>query len=160
DDHDDDYDDWGPRRFDPYKSWRGTRLGVFLVIIGNWVYLGTIGLGILAFGILLLAGASMFNSASSDPFSAGTGASVVGFAAGTFLLMGLVGLAYFASWVLYLIGQGLCMQVPAPRRNNAVRVLAIVTFCCSCLAFLCDGGSFAGSSRGGLGLYGLSGLIH
>ena len=159
----DDYDDdRGPRRSSPLKGWRGTRTGVFLVIISNWIYLGALGVLILGGGVLMLAGASLFAGFAGAPPGAAsmrrTGAGMFGMATGAFLLVGILGLMMLASWVLELIGQGLCLQVPTRRSSNAARVLAIIAFVCSCLAFLFDGGYYFASYNAGI--FGLNGLVH
>jgi hypothetical protein len=156
----DDHDrcDRSSRRWDQIKGWRGTRMGVFLVVISNWVFLGGLGVLILGGGVLMLAGASLFSSAASSPFDAGTGAGLFGLAGGAFVLFAIVGLAMLASTILQLIGQGLCMQAPTRRTSNALRIVAIATFACACLAVLLDGSNYA--FIGQRGVYGLNGLAH
>jgi hypothetical protein len=164
DDYEDDYDR-GPRHANVAKGWRGTRLGLMLVIVGNWVFLGMIAVAIIGSGILLLTGASLLNSfASSGPpvmdeagaRRAATG--MAGAAIGLIIFFGLLALLYFATTILQLVGQGICMMVPN-NRGNAMRGLAIAAFACACAALLLGiGTSAAGLRRGGTSFNGLLGL--
>jgi hypothetical protein len=156
-DRDDDYDR-RPRRPTVAKGWRGTRLGLFLVIISNWLFLAVIGIGILGFGIALLVGASLLSTASQgfNPESSGRfAAGAAGAAIGWILFIVLLALMMFASTILQLVGQGLCMMVPN-LRGTALRGLAIAAFALSCAAFLFNTGS-AASRQSSVG--GLSGLL-
>ncbi len=148
DDHDEDYPP--PRSGDPAKGWRGTRLGITLVAVSNWLFLSCIGVALIGAGIMLLLGGSLISSVvgggTIDESSASRGvAGAAGAAIGMIIFLALVGLLYFASYVLQLVGFGLCMQVPNRRDSSAMRILAIVTFCCAAAAFLL---SFLGAAIG------------
>jgi hypothetical protein len=152
DDYDDDDYDRRPRRSDVAKGWRMTRLGLFLVIIANWVFLGGIGIAIIGGGILLLTGASMFSSFAGSPptnqaAAQRAAAGMAGTAIMTMLVFGLVGLVMFGAAILQLVGQGICMMVPS-KRGSALRGLAIAAFACACAAYVIGTGVYLVRMRG------------
>jgi hypothetical protein len=154
---DEDDDDGRPSRSAAAGGWRGTRMGSFLVVIANWIFLAAVGIGMLGFGILLLAGASLFSSMANAPPNnqAAAQAAATSAASGLagFIILGVtVGILYFIHVALQLTGQGLCMQVPN-RRGKSLRGLAIAGFSCSCAALVISVGVLAVntliSARGG-----------
>jgi predicted Zn finger-like uncharacterized protein len=125
---DDDYDDYEerkPSKSDRKASWNKVRIGINLVMIGIWVWLGGTILGALG-GVLsvLLLGSSILSSASSGQANW----TSFGFAGILFLLsLGIYYLALFVELVLRLVGYGLCMAAPAVR-DSGLRPLAITAF--------------------------------
>ena len=123
DDRDDVDDEAGDDDGDSPRSlratWKKVRSGISFIIISIWVYLGAIGVFII--GMLFLTGMgadSAFRGNFSGAASAGAGMIALGL---------FVQVANLASMGLRVTGYAFGMAVP-PKRNNAVRGLAIATF--------------------------------
>ncbi len=151
DDYDEDYDDYDrPRRGggNTAGGWRMTRLGILLVVIATALTLLALGVGVLGFGVMLVAGAAIF---SGGPTMGG----FFGMTGGVLAFAGVLGLLLIASSVLHYVGQGMCMAVP-DLRGRGLRGLAIAAFACGVAAFLANmGGRFlpgrVSMGTGGLG---------
>lgn len=122
---DDDYDDddRGPSPSGQKAGWNKVRLGINLVMIGTWVWIGGTVLGGLGgmLGIVLVWGALTTGGGQAGLASLGAGGVV---------LLASIGVYYagaFVELVLRLTGYGLCMAVP-PKRDSALRPLAITAF--------------------------------
>ena len=83
----------------------------------------------------LLIGLVNLGSRGLDTAARRTAFGMMGLGVGTTILFVLVGLFLFASEVLVLVGQGLCMQVPN-RKSGAMRILAIVALGCGAAAIV------------------------
>src|SRR5262249_29161616 len=116
-------------RGDEAKGWRGTRVGVFLMVIANWVMLAACGVLTVGGGLMMFFGASAFVDAMGGEGGLGAAMSGMALIMITFILFVTL---WFAARVLELVGMGLCMQVPN-RRGMTLRILAIVAFACSAL---------------------------
>lgn len=176
---DDDYDDYEERsasKSDRTASWNKVRIGINLVMIGIWVWLGGTLLGALG-GLLsvLFLGSAVLSSTSSNQ-AAWTS---LGFAGILLILsVGVYYLSILAEFVLRLVGYGLCMAAP-PLRDSGLRPLSITAFALSaiqilfsCANFLVGGlsgftatafnryrgGASTGYDAASTGLSGLSGL--
>jgi hypothetical protein len=129
----DDYDDDYRRPVNPREGWKKVALGLYLNVIGGWVWVGGMVLLLLICGLGMIVG-----------MAAGHGAFVgrgnIGRAAGFGILMllglGLVGLAMFAELVLRVTGLGFMMAVPV-RRGSNLKVLAIIAFALGGVEALC-----------------------
>jgi hypothetical protein len=126
DDDEDDYDDRRPRRSeqDRYDDdrprnvgalWRGVKGGINLWVMGAWLMLATLGAYIVAL-IFLGMIAFIIQDLWMTMILGG-------------IVYGLVLLAFFAAFVMEMIGMGLCMQAPSDR-DHPTRGLAIACFCC------------------------------
>jgi hypothetical protein len=179
---DDDDDDRGGAvvsKADIRQGWERVRLGVNLVIIANWVIVGSV---ILYFSVMLLIflflGASLANmvgtASSGGPPQQQAGA-LGGEAAGTFVAAG-VGVCLM--WVLLILlvlvyygvrltGEGFCMGVAPTMKTKVLKGLAIAAFCAGIanllLPWVSAGGSFALARYGGgcvgFGGWGLTGML-
>lgn len=161
DDYEDDED--YPRRGggDEAKGWSGTKIGVFLVIIANWLHLTGLGIGAIGAGTMLLLGGAMLNSFTgggglSDGGAAGAGATaILGI-----IFFGLFGVLLIVGALMQVVGQGICMMVPS-KRGGALKGLAIAAFACACAALLINvGGSVVGGYSGRNYGGGLSSLLN
>jgi predicted Zn finger-like uncharacterized protein len=174
-DDDDDYEEQSSSTGSRKAAWNKVRIGINLVMIGIWVWLGgsiLAGLGGLL-GFLTL-GSALITSASSNQAAWGS----MGFAG--ILLILSVGLYYvcvLGEFVLRLVGYGMCMSAP-PIRDSGLRPLAITAFALSavqvlfwCVSFFVGGlngfaasafnrsrGLAAGSDAASTGISGLSAL--
>ncbi|MFO0876176.1 MAG: hypothetical protein U0840_02295 [Gemmataceae bacterium] len=158
DDYDDDYGPRPPRREDVRKGWRGTRMGLHLVVIAGWLQLATYAVIILGVGVLLIVGvgtaAAFLQGGGAGPGQGPNPAAasgLIGLVGGFCIFLMVVGLLGFAEFVLRLVGIGMCMQVPASR-NSSARGLAIAALSCAGAAVVINiGGSFLSGMGGGLG---------
>ena len=123
DEDDDDDEGRGPSPRDVKAGWDKVRMGINLVMIGIWVWLGSSILAVLG-GLLgvLLVGGTLMSSTNRPNFTS------LGFA-GILIILSvcLYYLGVFAELVLRLIGYGLCMAAPA-RREGGMKPLAITAF--------------------------------
>jgi hypothetical protein len=141
-DRDDDYDDEDNRREPSARNlkdaWNKVRIGINLVMIGIWVWLGgsvLAGMGVLI-GALFMGGTLMSNPSGQ------TAVTSLGFAGILMILsVGLYYLCVLAEFVLRLIGYGMCMAAP-PLRDSGMKPLAITAFSLSAVQVLFWCGSF------------------
>ncbi len=179
-DRDDDYDDEDNRREPSTRgvkdAWNRVRIGIHLVMIGIWVWLGGTILASLGFLIaLIFFGTAVFSMTKSSSNSA------VASSAFAFILMILSVGAYYlgvlVELILRLVGYGMCMGAPS-LRDSGMKPLAITAFSLSAVQVLFScanvfvggvagfAGSFYNRSRGlpasydaaSTGISGISGL--
>lgn len=152
DDYEDEDDDDRYRRRrpegDPVQGWQRVRLGINLIITGEFIWIAAIvllvlgGVALWAFGV-----ASIFSMASSPPSSSTASAAAgtfFGMAIGAVILFGLYWLLNLAEQGLRVAGEGFCMGVVPTRRATYLRGLAIATFCCGAAGVLLFYGGYCG----------------
>lgn len=120
-DDDDERREWSNR--DKKAGWNKVRIGLNLIIIGIWVWLGGLLLGGLGglLGVVLLGGAIVSSTPRGGMASLGFAGILLILSAGTFYL------GVFVELVLRLIGYGMCLAVP-PKRDTGLKPLAITAF--------------------------------
>lgn len=123
DEDEDDDEERGPSPRDVKAGWDKVRMGINLVMIGLWVWIGSSVLAALGglLGIVLLGGTLASNLNNPNFASLGFAGVLV------ILSVGVYYLGTFAEFVLRLIGYGLCMAVPAQRRGG-LKPLALTAF--------------------------------
>jgi hypothetical protein len=152
------------------RGWQKVRMGLQLVSVGLWVWIGCTFLA----GMLLMIVAVLFFHAagtlgSEGPTESSVRSSVTSAGLGFILLMGSGGLfaiGTFFETLLRLIGYGLCIAVPN-KRGTALRPLAITAFALAALSTLFSTGNTLLNLRGhgsgvisiGVGLIALAGFI-
>jgi predicted Zn finger-like uncharacterized protein len=129
--YDEDYQDSSSKKASRVEGWKKTRLGLNLVLISNYVYIGTCVLAIVG---SFLIGAIGFGAMSSARTTGQAVSTAVTLGTGMMIFAGLLMLLGFAVEVLGVTGKGFCMAVP-PVRGTGTRPLAIATFCCAATAF-------------------------
>ena len=169
-----------PTKAEIVTGWERVRFGLNLVIIGLWLLVANIVLGVLGYLILfLIVGASIGSMAggvpTGGPMTQQQARELGGQAAGTMTaalvggcllygLMGLMGLAYVATTTT---GMGFCMGVAPTRKVAGLKGLAIAAFSCA-IAYLIvpvvtfGGGALMYRNGGGCVIipgYGLWGLV-
>jgi hypothetical protein len=122
-----------PGRGGNKDGWRGVRLGVFFVVISNWLWLGAFAILCLGMGLFMFLGAQAFMDLMAGDAAGFGGAMQAGYL--LYLVLGLFGLVHFAHKALMLVGMGLSMQAPN-KKTPAMRVLIIVGFALCCLGVL------------------------
>lgn len=146
DDDDYDYEEQSSSTGSRKAAWNKVRMGINLVMIGIWVWLG--GSILAALGVLLgflTLGSALITSASSNQAAWGS----MGFA-GILLILsaGLYYVCVLGEFVLRLVGYGMCMAAP-PLRDSGLRPLAITAFVLSAVQVLFWCASlFAGGMNG------------
>jgi hypothetical protein len=161
DDYEDEDDDDRYRRRrpegDPVQGWQRVRLGINLVITGEFIWIAAIvllvlgGVALWAFGV-----ASIFSMASSPPSSATTSQAAgtfFGMAVGAVILFGLFWLLNVAEQGLRVAGEGFCMGVVPTRRATYLRGLAIATFICGAAGVLLFYGGYCGGYGFNIGAF-------
>jgi hypothetical protein len=131
DDYDDGYDDYPDRRSDKGAPYRRGAVGVLLIAISFWIYLGV-------FGFLTLTGLVLW---TSDKLSEG--------------LLVVSGILGIGNWVVAAVGVGFLIAGPAKARGLAI---AAAILCLVHLIFLIVCFVKVKDATGGLGLFGSSGL--
>ncbi len=137
-----------PTKVEIVTGWERVRFGLNLVIIGLWLLVANIVIGVLGYLILaVFVGASIGSMAggmpTGGPMTNQQASQLGGQAAGTMTaalvggcllygLMGLVALAYLATT---MTGMGFCMGVAPTRKAAGLRGLAITAFSLS-IAYL------------------------
>jgi hypothetical protein len=111
-------------------------VGVFLVVIANWVLMAMFGIGFIIFAITMFFGGALLAGLAGAAFGGpGDGGAGMGAAAGLGVLMivfaVLLGAMYLANVVLNMVGMGLCMQAPP-----SIRPMAIAAFACAAIALV------------------------
>jgi predicted Zn finger-like uncharacterized protein len=113
DEEEDDDEERSPSPRDVKAAWNKVRIGINVVMIGTWIWVGGAavgGLGVLLVS-LLAAGGMLLNLLKIL----------------LVLSQGLFFLSLFVEWILRMVGYGLCMLVP-PQRDTGLRPLSITAF--------------------------------
>lgn len=160
-DEEDDYDR-RPSRSEVASGWRGTRIGLLLVVISNWIVLGAAGLWAISMGLIMFLGASLLMDFMAGPEAdQAPGAKAGGAVLIVLGFVGVIGLWSIAE-LLKLIGMGLCIMVPT-KRGPTLRILAGVALGCMVLGLLLGTGNAAvgghSAIQGGSGLLQTVGFI-
>ncbi len=137
-DRDDDFDDEDDRREPSPRgvkdAWNRVRIGINLVMIGIWVWLGGAILACLGIVIAVIffgtAVFSMAKSSSNSAVASSAFAVVILIASGGAYYLGVL-----AEFILRLVGYGMCMGAP-PLRDSGMKPLAITAFSLSAVQVL------------------------
>lgn len=127
----DDRDDAAARKAARVEGWKKTRLGLNLVLTSNYVWIGTVVLGMVGGFLLGMVGVGAMSSARTSGQAINTAVTL---GTGMMIFGALMMLLGFAVEVLGMTGKGFCIAAP-PVRGTGTRGLAIATFCCATTAF-------------------------